>query len=125
MQSLCLATPVQSLSDSRLAMCWLQGDWPPGEMFTVPLSPNGESPASHLLLHYFTNPTDIQALMSGTIPDGYRSLPCDLTGTGDYLVTEEHVLAAASTWLARASENTDDVMANFLAFLSENGLMRI
>ena len=81
-QSTFVACPVERLADSRLVMCWLMGDQPPGEMFSVPMSPTGQLPATHYALHAYMDSQALTDLASGVVPVGYRDLPCDLPMMG-------------------------------------------
>ena len=123
-QSTFVACPVERLADSRLVMCWLQGDWPPGEMFSVPMSPTGQLPATHYALHAFMDNQALVDLASGVIPSGYRDLPCDLGYDGQYIVTSAMALSEAQTWKIYSSAG-EDVQSNYEAFVASSGLTRI
>lgn len=123
-QSTFVACPIEHLADSRLVMCWLMGDYPPGEMFSVPMSPTGQLPATHYAMHAYMDNQALTDLASGVVPAGYRDLPCDLSYDGQYVVTSELAFSEAQTWEVYSSAG-EDVQANYEAFVASSGLKRI
>ena len=123
-QSTFVACPVERLADSRLVMCWLMGDYPPGGMFSVPMSASGQLPATHYALHAYMDNQALTDLASGVVPVGYRDLPCDLGYDGQYVVTSAMALSEAQAWKVYSSPSKD-VQENYEAFVASSGLQRI
>lgn len=75
-------------------------------------------------MHAYMDNQALTDLASGVVPVGYRDLPCDLDYDGQYVATSAMAFSEAQTWKIYSSPS-EDVQANYEAFVASSGLTRI
>lgn len=120
MKSLVVAVPADLQHKANAVAVALGHDVPPGNTYSVPISPTGEAPATHFGCHTWATDEFVEAINAGKTGLSLPPAPWDLVG-----LTEADVYEVCAASVMSVEDNNAVPLLHCETALAQNGLQRI